>query len=233
MRETADINQVEKNPIEIFDCLTDSELEMLSEKMVYRHYRKREVVCIEGKRINGIYIVYEGILKIVKTGINGKEQIIRFARQGDIIGLCPVIENKVSDTTSCAISETTICYIPCDLLRMLFNNNFEFAFRLLRIICQELGETNISLTNMSQRSVRERTAHILLLISDLFEINTEQQPKKILLNREDLANMVGATTESTIRMLSEFKSDNLIELKGKRMKILNAHKLENLRKGHV
>ena len=101
---------------------------------------------------------------------------------------------------------------------------------LMQLTCKELGEANNFITDIAQKTVRERLAEILLLLKDRFDLD-EDQVLKISLTREELANLVGTATESVIRLLSEFKSDELIELQGRKIKILNLpglHKVANL-----
>ena len=91
---------------------------------------------------------------------------------------------------------------------------------LMQLTCKELGEANNYITDIAQKTVRERLAEVLLLLKDRFDMD-ENQILKISLTREELANLVGTATESVIRLLSEFKSDKLIELQGRKIKILN------------
>ena len=95
---------------------------------------------------------------------------------------------------------------------------------LMKLTCRELGEANKYLTDIAQKTVRERLAEVLLLLMDTFDLD-EEHNLQISLTREELANMVGTATESVIRLLSEFKADKLIELNGRNIKLLNIPKL--------
>lgn len=79
------------------------------------------------------------------------------------------------------------------------------------------------MTEMAQRSVRQRAALSLLMLKDTYGIEHEQEGEiEINLTREDLANIIGTATESLIRLLNEFKKENLIETKGRKIRILNS-----------
>ena len=91
---------------------------------------------------------------------------------------------------------------------------------LMQITCRELGEANAYITDIAQKTVRERLAEVLLLLKENFDLDN-QDTLQISLTREELANMVGTATESVIRLLSEFKQDKLIELQGRKIKFLN------------
>lgn len=208
----------------IFKNLTKEQLVLAGESMLCSFYRRGSIIYNEGSRINGSYIVGGGILKIYKTGFDGKEQIIRFGKTGDLIAFRSVISDELACTTAEVIQDATLCYFPGEILTGFIKTNSEFAMDLMRLTCRELGESNKFLTDIAQKTVRERLAEILLLLMDTFELD-EDKNIQISLTREELANMVGTATESVIRLLSEFKSDNLIELHGRKIRLLNIPKL--------
>ena len=187
-------------------------------------HKRGNIIYHEGSRINGTYIILSGILKIYKTGFDGKEQIIRFAKSGDLIGFRSVISDELACTTTKVINDALLCYLPGDALTSLIKTNSEFAMALMKLTCKELGESNKFLTDIAQKTVRERLAEVLLLLMDTFDLD-EDNTLRISLTREELANMVGTATESVIRLLSEFKADKLIELNGRKIKLLNIPKL--------
>lgn len=209
---------------EIFKGLTDAELESLNQNLVCNSYKRGSIIYNEGSRINGSYVVVEGILKIYKTGFDGKEQIIRFAKEGDLIGFRSIVSEELACTTAKVIQDALLCYLPGDVMTNFIKGNPEFAMSLMRLTCRELGESNKFLTDIAQKTVRERLAEVLLLLMDTFDLD-EDHTLQISLTREELANMVGTATESVIRLLSEFKSDKLIELNGRKIKLLNIPKL--------
>jgi len=179
-----------------------------------------EIIYNEGQRINGCYCVQSGIIKLLKTGFDGKEQIIRFAQKGDFMGYRSALSNELACTTAKVIEETSICFIPSETLFRLISSNSGFALNLLQLACKELREANNYITDIAQKTVRERLAEVLVLLKESFGLNDENI-LQISLTREELANLVGTATESVIRLLSEFKQDNYIELKGRKIKILD------------
>jgi CRP/FNR family transcriptional regulator, polysaccharide utilization system transcription regulator len=211
----------------IFKDLTPEQLDNVNYDKGCSFYKRGNIIFQEGHRINGFYCVHSGIVKMYKTGIDGKEQIIRFAKKGDIIGYRSVLSNELACTTSRVIEDATLCYIQGDTLITLIKENPAFAMQLMQLTCKELGEANNYITDIAQKTVRERLAEILLLLKDTFDLD-ENQVLQISLTREELANMVGTATESVIRLLSEFKQDKLIELQGRKIKILNLPGLKKI-----
>jgi CRP-like cAMP-binding protein len=227
MRKSQEIvnpETIDLKSFDIFKGLTDAELESLSHNLICNSHKRGSIIYNEGSRINGSYIVISGVLKIYKTGFDGKEQIIRFAKKGDLIGFRSVLSDELACTTARVIHEAVLCYLPGEVMTRLIKGNSEFAMSLMRLTCRELGESNKFLTDIAQKTVRERLAEVLLLLMDTFDLD-EEHTLNISLTREELANMVGTATESVIRLLSEFKADKLIELNGRKIKLLNIPKL--------
>lgn len=114
-----------------------------------------------------------------------------------------------------------------NILFQEIRNNAEFAYELMQIACKELGESNRYIKDIAQKSVKERLAEILLLIAHDFGIEPDGT-LKLAISREDLSNFVGTATETLIRLLSEYKTEGLVEAKGRKIKLLNPEKLKCL-----
>lgn len=213
--------------VSIFKHLTPEEAQMINFEKDFRQYRRGDVLYQEGNRISGFYCIHSGIIKVFKTGFDGKEQIIRFAREGEIIAYRSVLSNEPACTSAKVIEDCQVCFIPSEILISLIKTNSAFSLELLKLACHELGEANSFIIDIAQKTVRERLAEILLLLMNDFGID-EQNNLKISLTREELANIVGTATESVIRLLSEFKSDKLVELNGRKIRILNKKGLEKI-----
>jgi CRP/FNR family transcriptional regulator, polysaccharide utilization system transcription regulator len=216
---------LEKNSI--FRYLTLDESQQLNFEKDFRHYKRGDVLYQEGNRISGFYCINTGIIKVFKTGLDGKEQIIRFARPGDLIAYRSVLSSEPACTTSKVIEDCQVCFIPSEVLISLIKKNPNFSLELMRLTCHELGEANSYITDIAQKTVRERLAEVLLKLVEDFGLD-DQKFLKISLTREELANIVGTATESVIRLLSEFKGDKLVELNGRKIRILNVKGLEKI-----
>jgi len=204
----------------LFKKLTDDEMNRLDFEKSCSSYKKGTVIYREGSRLTGFFCVTRGIIKIYKTGIDGKEQIIKFAKRGEIIAYRSLLSQELACTTAKVIEDAVLCHVPYQTLLYLIQNNWQFSHHMLQIVCRELREANDYITDIAQKSVRERLAEVLLLLRENFDLD-RQNTLQISLTREELANIVGTATESVIRLLSEFRADNLIELQGRKIKLLN------------
>lgn len=188
-------------------------------------YKKGTLVYSEGAHMKGCYFIYQGFVKIYQTGNEGKEQIIKFEKEGDIFGFRSVILKETACTSVETLSDSIICFIPDTVLFKLIRNNSEFAYELMQIACKELGESNRYIKDIAQKSVKERLAEILLLIAHDFGMEADGT-LKLNISREDLGNFVGTATETLIRLLSEYKTEGIVEAKGRKIKLLHPEKLK-------
>jgi len=206
------------NPL--FRHLNEDQREQISLNKITESYKRGSIIYQEGNRMKGFYCVQKGITKIFKTGFDGKEQIITFAQPGDIIGYRSVITNEPACTTTQVLEESILCHIPAKILLNLVKTNGDFSLELMKLTCKELGEANSYLTDIAQKTVKGRLAEILIHLDEDFGVD-QDAVLNISLTRSELSNIVGTATESIIRLLSEFKTNNLIDLNGRKIKILD------------
>lgn len=211
----------------LFRHLTETQYQEISLNKITATHKRGSIVYREGQRMKGFFCVQSGIVKIYKTGFDGKEQIVRFAKPGDLFGYRSVISNEPACSSTEVLEEAVLCQIPTEYLINLIKTNGDFAVALMKLTCKELGEANSYLTDIAQKTVRERLAEVLLYLEAEFGLDADGI-LNIALTREELANLVGTATESIIRLLSEFRGDHLVELKGRKIKILDKPGLKNI-----
>jgi CRP-like cAMP-binding protein len=212
-----------------FNYLSEEELHVIFSNNSDKFFSKGTDVYRQNSRINGCYFVYSGIIKVFKTGTEGKEQIIRFAKRGDLIAFRSVINKELACTSAKAVDNSVLYYIPSSTLINLLKSNPEFSYHMIRITCKELEESNCYITDIAQKSVKERLAEVLDMLINDFGLDNDKI-LQIAITREELANMVGTATESVIRLLSEFKTEKILESQGRKLRILNQNKLSEIAK---
>ncbi len=213
----------------LFKTLNQEETVFLESQKTCNVFKKGDILYKEGSRIQGVFCLNKGVLKIYKTGSDGKEQIVAFARNGDITGYRSTLSNEPACTTAEVIQEAEICQIPANVIIHLVKTNGEFALSLMQLTCRELNQANSFIKDIAQKTVRERLAEALLRLEETFGVATEGY-LNILLTREELANIVGTATESVIRLLSEFKTDKIITMEGKKITLIDKPYLKKLAK---
>ena len=225
--EESHISQSSWKNQSILRHLSIEELVYLEEVAKIIHYIKGEIIFLQGKYIDGCYLILSGIVKQYKTGVEGRDYILRLAKEYSILGYRSVLSEEPACNTSMVIADSVVCYIPTECLCHLVKTNGYFALELLQVACRELEESHFLITEIAQKSVKERLAELLLTLKNKFGIN-ENGYINIFLSREEYANIIGTATESVIRLLSEFKAEKYIEISGKKIEIVNERMLKNI-----
>ncbi len=188
----------------------------------YTAYNKGDVLFSEGGTPRGVFFLHSGLIKIVKYGIEGKEQIIEIAKAGDLVGFRAMLSDKSYNVDAKMLEDASIGYIQkADFLKAI-NNNEKLRNTVIRVLSKELQDRADLLTTMAQKTVRQRTALVLILLDDIYK------GAPINLSRDDLANFVGTATETVIRLLREFKKDGILDIHGRKITILNIERLIEL-----
>lgn len=193
-------------------------------------FQKHDIIFDDGEIPKGVYVLEKGAAKLSKSGSFGKDQILRFIKEGDIIGYRALLCGENFQAKAEAMTDVECTFLPADVFMDLLEVDPQLSFIMLQKISYELGESSNTITFLAQKTVRERLAEILILLEQ--KLGTDPEGFiKISLTREEIANIIGTATESAIRLISEFKGDSLIEVDGRNIKILNHDKLMKL--GHV
>ena len=189
--------------------------------------KKGENIFEEGQNINGVFCIKSGVCKISKLSDNGKNHIVKLISKGELLGQRSLINEESLNLTATALEDMQVCFIPKTEIIGFFHSNSNFSMEILRNICEDLKEADNDLVNMAQKTVKERLARTLLYLQDKFGTDTDST-LKIQLSREELSGLIGTATESCIRLLSEFKKDELIDLIGKKISIVNEKELRRM-----
>jgi CRP-like cAMP-binding protein len=210
----------------LLSALNEDELNMLSLHKTCVNYKKGQTIFYEGTRPMGLFCINFGKVKVAKMGSQGKEQIINLCKAGDLLGYRALLSEEHYAASATVIEDAGICFIPKEDFVGVLQKSPAFSTRIIKAVCHELGVMEEKLADLASKSVRERLAGSLLMLKETYGVEGgESTLINIALSREDLANIVGTATETVIRLLSDFKSDGLISIEGKKIKVLKAKEL--------
>ena len=210
--------------------LKKEELLRISACKTSKTIKKGEVIFDEGDHINGVFCISDGVCKVSKMSSNGRDQIIHLVKKGDILGERSLINDEAANLKATAINDMEVCFIPRDEIINDLSKNPEFSMNVLKDLASSLKIADNFIVDMAQKTVKQRLAEMLLNLNEKFGTNRDNV-LDIHLSREDIANIIGTATESAIRLLSEFKKEELILLKGKNITLINIPKLNKIAQG--
>lgn len=211
-------------------AMNKEELKKVSDSKTTKTIKKGDSIFEEGEKLNGVYCVRNGVSKLSKLSPNGKDQIVKLATKGEVMGQRSIIAEESSNLSAVAVSDMEVCFIPKDSIATTLQKNPNFTMEVLRHMAHDLKEADDVIVNMSQKTVKQRIAEAFLYLKNNFGEDDEGF-LKLTLSREDIANVVGTATESAIRIISEFKKKDLIHTSGKRIGISNQRKLQDMVEG--
>lgn len=207
VRELSSLNALNKDElIKLANCKTSYTI------------KKGEILFEEGENINGVFCVKDGICKLTKLSSNGKDQIVKLVKAGELLGQRSLISDEATNLSAVALEDMEVCFIPRTEVLGFFNENNKFSMNVMKSICGDLKDSDDHMVSMAQKTVKGRLAETLLYLENSFGVNNDGT-LKTQLTREELAGMIGTATESCIRLLSEFNKLGVIELVGKKIAI--------------
>jgi CRP/FNR family transcriptional regulator len=211
-------------------AMSKEELKKVSDSKTSKIVRKGETIFEEGEKLNGVFCVRNGVSKLSKLSLNGKDQIVKLVTKGEVLGQRSVIVDETANLSATAIDDMEVCFIPKDHIVQVLQTNPNFTVEVLRHMAHDLKEADDVIVNMSQKTVKQRIAEAFLYLKSNF--GEDKEGYLILtLSREEMANVVGTATESCIRIISEFKKKALIKTSGKKIGIADERGLKALVKG--
>ncbi len=213
-----------------FKALTKEELKQMSDSKETKTIKKGESIFKEGDRVNGVFCVREGVSKLTKMSDNGRDQIVKLAAKGEVLGQRSVIASEKTNLSATALEDMQVCFIPKIHIESSLQNNAFFTGAVLKHMANELKFADDTIRNMAQKTVVQRLAETLLYLEKNFG-NDKEGYLKLVLTRADIADVVGTATELLIRTLTKLKKTKVISTDGKRIKLEDKKALYNMAEG--
>lgn len=185
--------------------------------------KKGQSFIMEGAPVQGIFFVYSGKAKVTRTGSNGKEQVIRLAADGDIIGHRGYNRGTVYPIAATALEDTTLCYFHHKYFTHEMQTHTTLTYDLMLFYADELDKSEARAKKYAQMNVKEKVIDTLLTIYERFGQNSKGL--NFVLSRTELANVAGTKSEQLIRSLTALKNQGLINCEGKYIFITDVEKL--------
>jgi CRP/FNR family transcriptional regulator, polysaccharide utilization system transcription regulator len=210
-----------------FSNLDNADLHYLNREKITKAFKKGEYIFEEGQKPLYVYCVREGKIKVFKNGQDGREHITRVALPGEFLGLKAILSGNNHSLSAVALEDSVLCYISKTDFFQLMIKYPEFSRSLIIILGTLLEEAEARMLSLAYKPVRERLAETILFLFNSFYPKSGKSPKNYLnLTRTELANIIGTAPETVIRLLSEFKEEELISIRGRKIFLLDPSRLQ-------
>jgi CRP-like cAMP-binding protein len=208
--------------------LSQKEKETLIQHHTSAQFRKGELLLKEGEKPHGLVCLASGKVKVFKEGVGGREQILRMVRPQGFIGYRAIFADNCYSASAVAIEDSAICTFEKDCVIKIIRKNPDLALLFMKVFADELGYSNNRTVSLTQKHIRGRLAESLLVLRDTYGFENDGKTIKVYLSREDIASLSNMTTSNAIRTLSILASEDIIAIEGRKIMILDGHKLERI-----
>lgn len=220
---------IDCNTCENSDCFIKKHLHLdkIQEFASQKHTfpcKKGQQFMIENAPTQGLYFIQSGKVKILKTGIYGKEQIVRLATEGDIVGFRGFGTSNRYLIGAAAIDDIVLCNFSNDIMQEILKTIPEFTYDMMLFYAEELNKTENKVKKIAQMNVRERVIDTLLYLHKKFGHHNNQI--NVNLTRKEIADFAGTTDEQVTRIYSSLKKEGLIAIVNKKVSLLEIEKLQ-------
>lgn len=215
---------------DMWQPLNEEQRAFLADHFTLRNYKKNELVHCEGETPAYLMCLLSGKVKIYKEGVGGRSQIIRMIKPVEYFGYRAYFAKENYVTAAAAFEPSVICFIPMTAVTTLVSQNNDLAMFFIKQLSIDLGIADERTVNLTQKHIRGRLAESLLFLKESYGLEEDESTLSIYLSREDLANLSNMTTSNAIRTLSQFATERLITIDGRKIKIIDEEKLKRISK---
>lgn len=174
-----------------------------------RQFGADELIFSEGESADNLPVVISGRVKMVHFLEPGKEVIIGIFDRGEMFAVPPVFDGKSYPSAAIAMEPTELLLIPRKRFLELIKTSPDLALAVIEWMCAMLREKTATIQNLATASPEHRVANVLLKLADREE---RIGPVRIELRRQEIAEMAGLTTETTIRVIRKLADKELLEI---------------------
>lgn len=219
---------IKRGLLEIWGLLDDAQREYICDKAIVQSYRKGEAIYRVGEDSRYLVCVLSGRIKLEKLGIGGRMQITRMFRAGENFGYRSYFAHQDHQTEAVAMAQTHVALVPMRLIESLCMQNAQLAMYFVRNLASDLGKSDERTINLTQKHIRGRLAEAIVLLISKYGFESDGITINAALPREDLAALSNMTTSNAIRTLGSLVSEGIIELDGRRIRVLDIDKLKHV-----
>lgn len=210
------------------ESLVGDPMQKLAEGKKIRHFKKRETIYTEGSFPSAIFFLQNGKVKTSRSNDYGKEYITDLYKEGDFFGYIDLLQSVPFQDTAVALEDSEIAFIPKDDFFNLLHGSRDLSGKFIKMLSNEIKEREERLLQLAYNSVRKRVAEALIMLVNRYQ-KDRSKPFSMAITREDIASIVGTATETVIRTLSDFKEEQLVDMKGSLITVLNYDRLTKIR----
>lgn len=191
-------------------------------KVVQRRFGPKDMIFAPGDRDDQLYFLLSGTIRLYRLYGEYKEATTAMLRESGIFGKLSLVEGRWQDVFAEAVTDVRVAGVQKASIERSVKTNPEFALKLFSSFAERLRQSDEVIESLLHREVSTRLATLLMNLSERFgEMDSNGTIVDVRLTHQDLANMIASTREAVSKVMSEFQRDNLIEIRNRRIVILD------------
>ena len=215
---------------EMWNALLPEEKRIVTDNFIISTYKKNQIIYSENEQPEYLWCLLKGKVKMYKTGIGDRVQILRLYSPVQYFGYRAYFAEEPYVSSVAAVEESIIGCVPMKIVERLLRGNINLAMFFIHELSRNLGGSDTKIVNLTQKHIRGRLADALLLLRDNYGLEDDGATISIYMSREDLASLSNMTTANAIRTLAAFVAEKLILVDGRKIKIINEEQLQKISK---
>lgn len=214
--------------IPFFSQLDDHSLQALASRLFLARYKKNQILFVEGEPARTFFFICKGRVKVYRTSADGREQILHLLGDGDPISLVPFLDGGPYPATAQVLEDSQIAGLHFDDFHGIASAHPDILFQMLRVLARRLREAQEDIASLSLKNVTARLAARLLELGERYGIPGKEGIEFDLnLNRQELGSLIGASRETTTRMLHQFQREGVLRIDGSKIVIVDPDALRS------
>lgn len=206
----------------VFQYLPENEADRLCSIKSTQTFSKGDSIVKEGDSVHDFFYVKEGLVKLCRLSDQKQNHIITISRPHDYTSLLSLFFSEKHKYTMIALEQSKVCVFPLNDIVNLGLQYGNFAMGLLNKTSRTADDIINHFIEINSRNLRGRIALTLLDFSEnIYHSTVFELP----VSRKEIAELIGMTTENVIRILSEFRKENIIQISGKIIEIIDFKRL--------
>jgi CRP/FNR family transcriptional regulator len=193
-------------------------------------YKRRQVIFHEATPASGLYILCHGAVKLYQSDRFGHDHILDIAAPGDVLGELPLDPAECYSASAEALTDSQLCYLPRDRLVQFIQAYPMTGVRLIEAFTKALSTARKKVRALALKRAENRLAELLVQLAAATGEPLHNGSTRIRLDysRRELAEMIGVSTETAIRLLGRLKQKKAISTERREVIITDAEKLARL-----
>jgi len=193
-------------------------------------YKPRQVIFHEGTPASGVYIVCHGAVKLYQSDRFGRDHILDIAVPGDVLGELPLDPTEPYSVSAEALGDSQLRYLPRERLVPFIQKHPMTGVRLIEAFSKAVSAARKKVRALALKRAENRLAELLIQLARVAGEPTKNGATRMRLDysRREIAEMIGVSTETAIRLLARLKQKRAITTNHHELTITDTDKLTRL-----